>query len=206
MTVLKNHLIYISLYANVSNMTNYEPMERQVIRDNVGIRAYAHPVRLRMLELLGLEALTLSMTAKKMDTHPANLTRHMRCLVQAGLAYLVKTRDTGRNLEKFYRASALSYTVSYDGHQEDKTSIALGILRENLEWAENHAKDALALLVSLCLKDEDLKELENKLESLVDEFRKKSSDEGDSIMLNIAVYPGEGLQGHLPKDKGEVML
>ena len=45
---------------------------------------------------------------------PANLTRHIRRLEKAGLVSLVEKRDTGRNLEKWYATTALTFDVAPD--------------------------------------------------------------------------------------------
>ncbi len=100
------------------------------------MRAYAHPTRMTILALLAREPLTLSMTAARLQVHPANLSRHFKTLAQAGLIVLVLTRDTGRNLEKYYQAAALSFLPDPAGlSPAGKRELALGALRDELSLA-----------------------------------------------------------------------
>lgn len=49
--------------------------------------AYLHPVRMRTLQLLVTEAMTISQVAEKLNVHPANLTHHFRKLSLDGLIF-----------------------------------------------------------------------------------------------------------------------
>src|SRR5262249_52985061 len=74
-------------------------------------RAYFHPLRLRILNFLVRERLTVSQTAARLRVHPANITHHFRILRGAALIRLVEERDIGRVVEKYYAAVAEVFDV-----------------------------------------------------------------------------------------------
>lgn len=81
------------------------------------VEAYLHRMRMQILAALRGGAATSSQIAAKLGVHPANLTRHLRILLEAGLIEIAERRDTGRNLEKYYRATAASFEVALDAEK-----------------------------------------------------------------------------------------
>src|SRR5215470_16254095 len=74
-------------------------------------KAYFHPVRMKILNFLTRERLTVSQAAERLRVHPANITHHFRILKGAGLIRLVEKRDVGRVVEKYYEAVAVVFDV-----------------------------------------------------------------------------------------------
>src|SRR5215467_12416779 len=74
-------------------------------------RAYFHPMRMKILNFLTCEALTISQTAGRLRVHPANITHHFRILERARLIRLVEKRDIGRVVEKYYAAVAQEFEI-----------------------------------------------------------------------------------------------
>ena len=68
-------------------------------------------MRLRILNFLVHERLTVSQVATRLKVHPANLTHHFRILRRAGLTRLAEERDIGRVVEKYYEAVAPLFDV-----------------------------------------------------------------------------------------------
>lgn len=164
--------------AYISNMSNDSIIAIYSLKQGEEFSAYAHPLRMRMLELLGREAMTLSQVAAAMGVHPANLSRHMRRLLGAGLARLHHTRDTGRNLEKYYRAVARAFQAPCGSAPGQKAASALGAVRASLEEAERRSDArALALLASLWLSPEDHARLQADMEALVAAYKERSNFE-----------------------------
>jgi DNA-binding transcriptional ArsR family regulator len=107
-----------------------------LLEDSERVRAYVHPVRMHILSLLVDVPATVTQVANRLDVHPANITRHFRLLERVGLIELVEKRDTGRNLEKYYRAVARSFEVRIAPEQvEDARATALRVLRDDLSIA-----------------------------------------------------------------------
>ncbi len=160
--------------------------------------AYLHPVRLRILRMLAEERMTNSQVAEKLGVHPANLTHHFRKLKDAGLIKLVEKRDTGRVLEKYYRAVARSFEV----RQENAPLEGLGAARRALELVKNDLQTALARidpesrevqchLVKVGIAPAKLKAFRRKLDKLVQEFRAHENDGDEEFTLNVSLYPGK---------------
>jgi DNA-binding transcriptional ArsR family regulator len=162
------------------------------------MRAYAHPTRMAILAILAGGPLTLSMTAKRMAVHPANLSRHFKVLSRAGLIVLVETRDTGRNLEKYYRAVAASFLPDLEGlSPAGKRELALGVLRDELGAAMQRlrAKDAppeadmLALLSVARLLPKDREVFFKRLRALVKEFSSLDTKDGQAYAMGLSLFP-----------------
>jgi DNA-binding transcriptional ArsR family regulator len=77
------------------------------------LKALGHPLRVRVLEMLGQEGewqLTNRELAQRLDVDPGHLHFHVRTLLKAGLVELVDTEGRGR--EKPYRAVAKVFRVA----------------------------------------------------------------------------------------------
>src|SRR5690242_15420183 len=75
------------------------------------LKALGHPLRLRVLEMLGDEGgepLTNRELAQKLDVDPGHLHFHVRMLLRAGL---IERADGGRGREKPYRAVARTVRI-----------------------------------------------------------------------------------------------
>ena len=179
-----------------------EPVKKLSNRDE--LRAYINSTRISILALLRDSAATVTQVARELRTHPANLTHHFRILEKAGLIRLVEKRDTGRNLEKFYRAAALSFLTS-PGELVDKRVLKLSILRDELtasiqRLTQNREEgDVFARIWATRISKEDLKRFQKKLMLLVHEFEKAETSEGASYALALCLFPA--LIGSSPKKK-----
>lgn len=176
----------------------FKPMGLKRLSGIEEMRAYAHPTRMTILSLLAGAPLTLSMTAQRIGVHPANLSRHFRVLSKAGLITLVETRDTGRNLEKYYRAAAASFQPDLVGlSPAGKRELALGVLRDELSAAMQRlrAKDApadadmLALLSVARLRPEDRGIFYRKIRALVKDFSSRDAADGQAYTIGLSLFP-----------------
>jgi DNA-binding transcriptional ArsR family regulator len=178
-------------------MSNYDiaPSPVQVIASHEQIRAYVNPTRMTILALLAQEKHSVSGVARRLWVHPANLTHHFKLLEKAGLIELVEKRDTGRNLEKYYRAKAYHFTVSPSNQLADQKLLALYILQDNLTTAlqalsnQDDDRDVLAVLKTVRLRSEDVQKFEQKLLALAEEFEEHATETGVVYSLNASLYP-----------------
>jgi DNA-binding transcriptional ArsR family regulator len=172
------------------------PRQLRVLSDPARIKGYLHPVRMAVLEMLGGERRTLTSVAREMRVHPANIAHHFRLLQRLGLIRLVETRDTGRNLEKYYAAVARNFVVRPKATRAtSKRALALSILRDNLSAAieriTRRSDEALALLASARLGPRDLGRFAKRLQALVAEFQRAEATKGRSYSLNVSLYPDD---------------
>jgi DNA-binding transcriptional ArsR family regulator len=180
-------------------MSTYDitPSPEQVLNTDEQIRAYVNPTRMTILSILGQEKDSVSGIARRLNVHPANLTHHFKLLEKVGLIQLVEKRETGKNLEKLYRATAYHYTVHVEGEISNKKLLALSILRDNLTAAlhtldqQQNDQNVLAILKTVRLNPKDVTRFEQKLLALSEELEKRSSENGIAYSLNASLYPTE---------------
>lgn len=187
----------ISIIRNMSN-EDLTPLLTLSLTTEKQIRAYVHPTRMTILASLASEKQTVSGIARQLGVHPANLTHHFKLLEKVGLIKLVEKRDTGKNLEKYYRAVSYNFTVSLGGEsQVNKQALALSILRDNLSAGlkalniQGGDQTVMAFLKTARLRPEEIVEFEKKLLILLNEFNALDSTTGTAYNLNIGLYPGE---------------
>lgn len=174
------------------------------------LRAYAHPTRLAILSILAGKALTLTHVAQQMGVHPANLSRHLKILERAGLVILVEKRDTGRNLEKYYRAAAASFTPDFEGLcPADKRKIALGVLRDELnaailrvEAGDLAESDMLVFVSGARLNPKGLAAFRKKLAGLEKSFSSGDTPDGQAYTLGLSLFQAV----HAPEPAGEIRI
>ncbi len=177
-------------------MTSYtNALPTMLLEDSERVRAYVHPVRMHILSLLVDVPATVTQVANRLDVHPANITRHFRLLERAGLIELVEKRDTGRNLEKYYRAKARSFEVRIASEQvEDARATALRVLRDDLSIAigtvSGADEPAVGLLGTGRLDQARIPEFAERLSALVEEFSALDDADGTAYRLSAALYPG----------------
>jgi predicted ArsR family transcriptional regulator len=139
---------------------------------------------------------TISQVANSLKVHPANLTRHFRTLEKAGLIKLDHTRDTGRNLEKYYRSVANTFDVSPEaGELSSSQEVALSFARSDLSAAiaqlpESAELPVLTLVATARVRLEDIKDYCQRLDALAKEFESSRDDAGIDYHINLNVYPG----------------
>jgi DNA-binding transcriptional ArsR family regulator len=185
-------------------MTNndFAPAAMMALSDEEKIRAYVHPTRMTILELLAREKQSVSGVARVLGVHPANLTHHFKLLEKTGLIKLVEKRDTGKNLEKLYRSVALGFTVSpRDESPANKKVLALSILHDNLTAAirDQRSRDddspVIGYLRGMRLRPGDVAKFNEKLVRLLEEFGARRPKDGSDYVVNVSLYPGEPVPG-----------
>ena len=185
-------------------MSNYEsqPTATMILSTDEQIRAYVNPTRMTILAYLAKEKQSVSMIAAQLKVHPANLTHHFKLLEKAGLIKLVEKRETGKNLEKLYRAAAFQFIVDAENETTNKQVLGLIILRDNLNASiqalknQPADKDVLAVIKTVCIEEHALARFGKRLLDLANEFGNSSSDKGEVYSLNASLYPTDA--GNVP--------
>ncbi|MFZ6031373.1 MAG: ArsR/SmtB family transcription factor [Chloroflexota bacterium] len=188
-------------------MSNYDfsPTSTQTLTTNEQIRAYVNPTRMTILTMLAQDKDSVSGVARQLGVHPANLTHHFKLLEKTGLIKLVEKRETGKNLEKLYRAAAYHFTIQAGGPPTSQQVLALSILRDSLTAAlqalENTSEEqaVLGLLKTVRLRPQDVELFAQKLAGLAQEFEAHAAESGNAYSLNLSLYPTE--VGHTPARK-----
>jgi len=76
------------------------------------LRALSDPARVAILRRLMAAPATLTQLGAALDRHPAWIRHHVKQLEGAGLIELAETRKVGGYTEKYYRATARTFTVT----------------------------------------------------------------------------------------------
>jgi DNA-binding transcriptional ArsR family regulator len=177
----------------------YEPVDHIVLRTSEAISAYANPTRIAMLGILAEAEATLSMVALRLGTTPANLSHHIRKLLESRLIILIETRATSRNIEKYYRSSAYSYSIEPEGDKRpDEAALVVGRFKDELAAAASRrmrsevaAGDEVvfASLAIARVQASDAASFRARLEELAKEFSAKGeSAQGEGYTLGMAIF------------------
>lgn len=75
------------------------------------LRAVSDDLRIRILEALERQPMTVTQLGERLGLAPAKVHYHVRELERVGLLRLVQTREKGGVLEKYYRAIAQGLSV-----------------------------------------------------------------------------------------------
>ncbi len=155
-------------------------------------KAFLHPLRSEILQILSQEQMTISQIAKLRNVHPANLTHHFKKLESAGLIFLAEERDIGRVVEKYYLATAKSFSIEQevDGAGAKVLDFLRNDLEQNMKRLKQNDSDNLIGLIKLSrIKDSDFTIFSQKLNDLIEEFSSVDCDEGETYGLNVSLYP-----------------
>ena len=161
------------------------------------ISAYLHRSRMAILEVLRDGPATATQIAARLGVHPANLTRHVRVLEEAGLVALVEKRDTGRNLEKYYAATARRFRVAPEtANLTAPHKIALTFARSELSAALVRLPDettgpVTALVLRASVAPGMAKAFAEELAALAERFSAADRGDGQAYQLVLALYPGD---------------
>ena len=144
-------------------------------------KALANPLRLRILRLTLDQALTNKQLAERLDRDPGTVLHHVRTLVSTGFLVPEEVRQGDKGaLEKPYRATGKSWTLSLDADREVETSASQAMLdaflAELAEAGPGAARDFTRL--ALTLDDTSLKELQDRLREVFDDFAARPPDPG----------------------------
>ncbi len=153
------------------------------------LKALGHPLRLRVLELLGEndETLTNRELANRLDVDPGHLHFHVRTLLKVGL---IRRVDGGHGREKPYRAVADTIQVAPElltapGATSD---VHEAILHEvNAGWSKFGPQGRFrSAQVTVRIAPEQVRELWNMVSERIDELE---DPELDPMVITIVFHP-----------------
>jgi DNA-binding transcriptional ArsR family regulator len=161
------------------------------------IKAFLHRTRMDILSALRDGPTTASKIGERLGVHPANLTRHIRTLVSAGLVELVEKRDTGRNLEKYYAATAVSFDVAPEaGSVASPHRLALVHARSDISAAlaripDDDSPPVVVLIAGARISGKEIERFKKELDRLIASFSSADESTGTPYHLSLALYPGD---------------
>src|SRR5215218_970451 len=161
-----------------------EPLEVLTIDRPEQIKALGHPLRLRVLELLGEtgEELSNRELASRLEVDPGHLHFHVRMLVRAGLIRPVE--GAGRAREKPYRAIAKAIRVAPELLGTGSTDIHAAMLEEVQRGREKYGPEGR--FRSAQLKPEHVREL---WQAFVEKAEELEDPDVDPVLVTLVSHP-----------------
>jgi DNA-binding transcriptional ArsR family regulator len=155
-------------------------------------KALAHPLRLRILRLCLDAALTNKQLAERLGKDPGTVLHHVRTLVATGFlaAEEVRQGDSGA-LEKPYRATGKSWTLDVGEATVGEVGAVEAMLEAFLvEFREAGPGAARGFSrLGLTLNEASFQELQDRLQTVLDEFADRSPDpDGEPYGMLVVIH------------------
>jgi len=165
-------------------------MQELVLDKPEQLKALGHPLRVRVLEMLGQEGdwqLTNRELAQRLGVDPGHLHFHVRMLVKAGLIELAKGEGKGR--EKPYRSVAKVFRVAPEllaagGSKDLQAAMIDQVERAHALYSADGVFRSAQLEVKLTL--ERALEL---MAAFLSAARDLEDEEADKIVLTMFAHP-----------------
>lgn len=163
------------------------PLDVLTIERPEQIKALGHPLRLRVLELLGEteEHLSNRELATRLGVDPGHLHFHVRMLLRAGL---IRPVDGGRGREKPYRAVAKAIRVSPERLGAGTTDIHAAMLDQvQRGWVKFGPKGLFrSAQLTARLRPEHVREL---WQEFVRATEALEDPEADPVLITLLSHP-----------------
>lgn len=168
------------------------------------LRAIADALRIRIVEMLQEQPMTVTQLGDVMGEAPAKIHYHVRELEKVGLLKLVETREKGGILEKYYQPIARDFSVAnslFLRATPDESLAAIGAwfdqLKESFQRALRVAiekkEDTPNLVLNdaiLYLTDEEQRQLCQQVNELFKQYRGRRGIDGEQAMNGtFMTYP-----------------
>jgi predicted ArsR family transcriptional regulator len=155
-------------------------------------RALANPLRMRILRLCLDEALTNKQLAERLGRDPGTVLHHVRTLVATGFLVPEEVRQGEKGaLEKPYRATGMSWTLSLDANLATETNASQAMLEAFTAELEEAGPDAATGFsrLALTLNKASQEELQRRVLAILDEYVDRPADpDGEPLGLFFAMH------------------
>jgi DNA-binding transcriptional ArsR family regulator len=154
------------------------------------LKALGHPLRVRVLEMLGQEGdwqLTNRELAQRLGVDPGHLHFHVRMLVKAGLIELAKTDGRGR--EKPYRSVAKTFRIAPEllasgGASDIQAAMLDQVQRAHALYSDGGTFRSAQFEVKLTV--EQAREL---MSEFLERAREREDEAADKLVLTMFAHP-----------------
>jgi DNA-binding transcriptional ArsR family regulator len=158
------------------------------------LKALGHPLRLRVLEMLGAEdeePMTNRELAQRLGVDPGHLHFHVKMLLNAGL---IERAASGRGREKPYRALAKTVRVAPQLlHSSLATNLQATMLEELQRGFETHQQGGFrSAQVTVRISPEKALEL---LTEFVEKARDADTPDAEPLVFTGAFHPASRTSG-----------
>ena len=154
------------------------------------LKALGHPLRVRVLEMLGQEGewqLTNRELAQRLGVDPGHLHFHVRMLLKAGLIELADGEGRGR--EKPYRAVAKVFRVAPELLAAGGASDLQAAMIDQVQRAHSlYSPEGLFRSAQLEVKLPMERALE-LMTAFLEDARENEDDDADKVVLTVFAHP-----------------
>jgi predicted ArsR family transcriptional regulator len=168
-----------------------DPMKRRPATPEEA-RALSHPLRMRILRLCLDQALTNKQLAEHLGRDPGTVLHHVRTLVATGFLVPEEVRQGEKGaLEKPYRATGRSWTLSLDGDVATEANASQAMLEAFQAELEEAGPDAATSFnrLALTLNKASQEELQLRVLTILDEFVERPPDpDGEPLGLFFGMH------------------
>ncbi|MEW6358208.1 MAG: winged helix-turn-helix domain-containing protein [Planctomycetota bacterium] len=159
-------------------MSTFRPKYRHVVRTASEHNALRHPTAGALIQLMQEQEMTLTQAADRLGMKAGHLQYYLRRLVQAKLVKLVRKKDIGRNVEKYYRAIAYRFSLPAKNERTPETErmcveMMAGAIAEYAARMHRTDGDWTGAVNRVRLLPEDLEEIRKQVERLIIKYRRK---------------------------------
>ena len=155
-------------------------------------KALAHPLRMRILRLCLDRSLTNKQLAEWLDKDPGTVLHHVRTLVNTGFLVPDEVRQGEKGaLEKPYRATGMSWTLSLDADLATETNASQAMLEAFTAELEEAGFDAAIGFsrLALTLNKASQEELQRRVLAVLEEYVDRPADpDGEPLGLFFAMH------------------
>jgi predicted transcriptional regulator len=162
--------------------------EESSLSDPKAMRALAHPVRMALLELLGVTAtVTATQASEVLGESPANCAFHLRTLAKYGF---VREAGGGRGRERPWTAAQRNLTISAEDQKDPEAALAADALSQ--VWLERWVERARRAFAGApapgwqharvwqrggrYLTPEEARQVNREVQQILDRYRDRESD------------------------------
>jgi predicted ArsR family transcriptional regulator len=184
--------------------------ETMMLKDLEQVKIFAHPLRARLVEAFVDKPRTAKQVAEIIGQKPTKLYHHVDALERVGLIELVKTQKKRGTIEKYYRTVAKRFSVDSGmftmrgNHKEllgeframfatmlENTLQEINeSISEKLICPETKKKGATLARKHIRTTPDKIRELEKKIEKLLDDVATTEEKKGDlEYRLMLVFYP-----------------
>ncbi|MER8096021.1 ArsR/SmtB family transcription factor [Streptomyces goshikiensis] len=144
--------------------------------------ALAHPLRQRLLFVLGHQPATTSQLAAQLDAKKGNVAHHLKVLREAGLVHIAETRQVRGGTEQYYQRTARQMVVAEP--QAAGTAAMLAAVAQELDRSP---AEPLLTLRHLHLSPAKARQLGEALAQLVDGVDEAEEEPEDQPVHGVLV-------------------
>ena len=165
-------------------------LETLILREPEQLKALGHPLRVRVLEMLGQDGewqLTNRELAQRLGVDPGHLHFHVRMLLKAGLIELADSEGRGR--EKPYRAVAKVFRVAPEllaagGASDLQAAMIDQVQRAHSLYAGTGVFRSAQLEVKLTME-----QALGLMSAALEKARDDEDDSADQMVLTMFAHP-----------------